>query len=324
MPDLSILIPARNEMFLKRTIDDILEHAEGDTEIIVILDGAWADPPIPDNDRVTLVYHPVSIGQRAATNEAARLSQAEYVMKCDAHCSFAQGFDVTLMAQCEHDWTIMPEMRNLHAFDWVCQKCGNRMYQGPYPPFCYKEIRKEEDQPKIKIPVCDNTTDFEMAMVWRPRAHTRNRHMRFDRDLHFQYWREYKERAGQGDLVESMSLIGACWMMDRDRYWELGGMDENHGSWGQMGTEIACKTWLSGGKLLCNRRTWFAHMFRTQKGFGFPYPMSHADTERARRYSRWLWNLEHPDEMPRWDKAIHPLSWLIERFAPVPDWSDDA
>ena len=49
MTDLSVLIPARNEMFLKNTIEDILTHAEGDTEIIAVLDGAWADPPLHDH-----------------------------------------------------------------------------------------------------------------------------------------------------------------------------------------------------------------------------------------------------------------------------------
>jgi len=48
MTDLTILIPARNEIFLLNTIQDILQHIEGDTEIIAVLDGAWADPPIPD------------------------------------------------------------------------------------------------------------------------------------------------------------------------------------------------------------------------------------------------------------------------------------
>ena len=38
--DLSILIPSRNEIFLKNTIDDILAHKEGRTEVIAILDGA--------------------------------------------------------------------------------------------------------------------------------------------------------------------------------------------------------------------------------------------------------------------------------------------
>jgi hypothetical protein len=301
MTSLSILIPSRNEIFLRRTIEDILSNAEGDTNIIAILDGAWSDPPIPDDPRVTLVYHPVSVGQRAATNEAARLSTADFVMKCDAHCMFAKGFDLDMMAHCEPDMTLVPEMRNLHAFDWQCNACGDRTYQGPEPTTCK---------------ACGASEGFEMVVVWKPRPHTRQRHMRFDRDLHFQYWRGYKSRAGDSDLVETMSLIGACWMMRRARYWELGGLDELHGSWGQMGTEIACKTWLSGGRLLCLRTTWFAHLFRTQPGFKFPYPLSGSQVEQARRHSRWLW------EGGNWEKAKYPLSWLVEKFAPVPGWED--
>ena len=47
--DLSILIPARNEQFLKNTVEDILKNKRGNTEIIVGLDGEWADPPIQDH-----------------------------------------------------------------------------------------------------------------------------------------------------------------------------------------------------------------------------------------------------------------------------------
>ena len=38
MPKLSILIPSRNEMFLAKTIENILENIEAETEIIVVLD----------------------------------------------------------------------------------------------------------------------------------------------------------------------------------------------------------------------------------------------------------------------------------------------
>ena len=92
--DLSILIPSRNELFLARTIQDILEHIEADTEVIAVLDGQWADPPVEDHPRVTLVYHPESVGQRAATNEAARIASGKYLMKVDAHCAFTQGFEI--------------------------------------------------------------------------------------------------------------------------------------------------------------------------------------------------------------------------------------
>ena len=97
MPKLSILIPARSEMFLAHTIEDITKNMRGDTEIIAVLDGAWADPPIKDHPKLTIIHHSEAVGQRAATNEAARVSQSKYLMKVDAHCSFDEGFDVKMM-----------------------------------------------------------------------------------------------------------------------------------------------------------------------------------------------------------------------------------
>ena len=44
MSDLSVLIPARNEMFLTRTVENLLENIEGDTEVIAICDGYWPEP----------------------------------------------------------------------------------------------------------------------------------------------------------------------------------------------------------------------------------------------------------------------------------------
>ena len=301
MTDLAILIPARNEMFLKRTIADILEHSEADTEVIAVLDGAWAEPPIPDDERVTILYHPVSVGQRAATNNAAKLARLRgipWVMKCDAHCSFGQGFDRILLEDIEPDVTIVPAMKNLHAFDWVCAN-GHRRYQGPSGP-C-----KECGEPT------------EMDVVWYAKPNPYTTSMRFDPDLKFQYWGGYKEKQS-GDVVETMSLLGACWMLSTERYFALNICDEQHGSWGQQGTEVACKTWLSGGRLLCDKRTWFAHMFRTQGGdFGFPYPLSGSAVNRARDYSRALF-LDG-----EWEGAKYPLSWLLEKFWPVQGWTEE-
>ena len=267
MTDLSILIPARNEMFLRQTIENILANIEADTEIIAVLDGQWADPPIADHERVTLVYHPESIGQRAATNEAARMAAGKYVMKVDAHCAFDKGFDAKLIAVCEPDMTVIPRMYNLHAFDWMCPACGYRSYQGPKPG------------------ACGCGSEMVMDIIWQPRKNTSSDFARFDRSLHFQYWREYRKRPeAKGDIADVMCCVGAAWMMERERYWQLGGMDENHGSWGQMGVELACKSWLSGGRQVVYKNTWFAHMFRTQPGFGFPYP--NPGVSKARDYSR--------------------------------------
>src|SRR5688572_17772670 len=95
--DLSVLIPARCEQFLPQTVADVLEHSKAETEIIVVLDGELPAEPIPQDQRVRVVYLPESIGQRAATNLAARLSEAKYVAKLDAHVSVAEGWDVELI-----------------------------------------------------------------------------------------------------------------------------------------------------------------------------------------------------------------------------------
>ena len=299
--DLSVLIPARNEIFLGRTIEDILHRSAANTEVIAVIDGCDVHGqvvPIPDDPRVTVIEYPKSIGQRAATNQAAKLSQAKYIMKCDAHCAFDKGFDQKLMDDCEHDWTVIPSMYNLHAFDWECKGGGERTYQGPPPETCKK---------------CHHDIHIR-KIVGKPRRKRYTKYWRFDEDMIFQYWGAYKDRPeANGRIIDVMSSIGACWFMERERFWELEGLDENHGSWGQMGTEIACKSWLSGGRHVVNTRTWFAHMFRTQKGFKFPYKLKGSDVQKARRYCCDLWKNN------KWPLQKRPLSWLIDKFDP-PGW----
>lgn len=133
MPDLSILIPARNEEWLQRTIKDIEDHKEGDTEIL------WEEDTEP-------------MGQRALTNKLARQSKAKYVMKVDAHCSFSQGFDVKMMEDIDDRTIMAPSMMNLHAYDWNCPE-HMRNYQGP--KCCDKAEKIEVWQPKYK-PILSN------------------------------------------------------------------------------------------------------------------------------------------------------------------------
>lgn len=304
--DLSVIIPARNEMFLNNTIDDVIEKKRGNTEIIVILDGGWPTIPVRQHADVTVIYHDQSVGQRAAINEAARLSNAKFIMKLDAHCIVDEGFDVKLMADCEPKWMVVPRMYNLHAFNWVCDVCGKKEYQGPTPIACFDSK-------------CDSK-DFHREMVWKPRLSRESKYYRFDENLHFQYWGEYGFRPeARGDIVDTMSILGACFFMHRDFFWEIDGCDEEHGSWGQQGTEMACKVWSIGGAVKVNKKTWFSHLFRTQGGdFGFPYPLSSKDVEKARARSRELWMKN------KWPKAIHDLNWLLDKFKPVPGWHDKA
>jgi len=303
---LSILIPARQEEWLAQTIQGVLAHTRDDTEVVAVLDGAWAAPPVPDHPRVTLLYVPVPLGQREATNVAARVATGQYLCKLDAHCAVDENFDEQVVAPYETgeiapDTVTIPRMFNLHVFDWQC-RCGARTYQGPKPETCA---------------TCHQPWQGERVVVWQPRWHRRTDFARFDNTLHFQYWPEYeKRREAEGDLADVLSSVGACWVMPRATFDALGGMDTRHGSWGQFGTEVSCKAWLSGGRQVVNKRTWFAHLFRTQPGFGFPYPQSGKQVDHARAHSRWLW-LEN-----RWEGQRRPLAWLLEKFWPVPGWDD--
>ena len=283
-------------MFLKRTIDDILEHIESDTEIIAVLDGAWTDPAIPQHERVTVVYLPESIGQRAATNLACKLAKGKYVMKVDAHCAFRGGFDKSMLKAFKRSGdnvTMIPIMRNLHVFDWVCPD-GHRRYQSP-EGVC-KDCGKE------------TTRD----VVWIPKTNPQSKAYCFDSTPHFQYDRPREE----GDLTESMSIQGSCFMMTREKYWELNVCDESAGSWGNQGIEVACKTWLSGGRVLVNHRTWYAHFFRVG-GIGFPY---HNPESKVQEAKKKIW--EHFFN-GKFKQQKYPVSWLVEKFYPVRGWSDE-
>lgn len=326
MKDLSILIPSRQEIFLKNTIDDILKNIEADTEIIITLDGAWAEPPIPQYERVNIIFVPQSIGQRAATNIACKIAQGKYVMKVDAHCSFDQGFDrkmIEAFKETDDNVTMVPMMRNLWAFDWKCHHCGWKKYQGPTPTKC--EHCGETTYIKRKmiwsITAKDNDTAFKQ---WKGHHSPKSVSYCFDTEPHFQYFEDYKHRPeyikdkGEKGITETMSLQGSCFMLTREKYWELNICDETVGSWGNQGIETACKTWLSGGRVLVNHKTWYAHLFRTQGGdFSFPYNQSDSEVSQTKQKIKNLF-FEN-----KWPKQVHSLSWLIERFSPVPGWGTE-
>jgi glycosyltransferase involved in cell wall biosynthesis len=306
--DLSILIPAKNEEFLGKTIENILENVEGNTQVIAVLDGYETEiPKIPEDERVLIIKNEVSEGQRKATNNACRMSNAKYVMKLDAHCAMDKGFDVKMLKAFEKtgdNCVIIPIMRNLHAFDWVC-KNGHRRYQGPSGECKECGLPTEKD------------------ILWIGKDNPQSTSYCFDEEPHFQYFNEYKKREEykemfQTGLTETMSIQGSCFMLTREKYWELNISDENLPSWGSQGIEVACKMWLSGGSVFVNHSTWYAHMFRTQGGdFSFPYENPGRNVEKAKKLMRELFFDN------KWEKQVRPLSWLIEKFWPIKGWTEE-
>lgn len=310
--DLSVLIPAREEEWLDLTIQDVLKNSEANTEIIAILDGYTPATLTPD-PRVFLIYNPISKGQRAAANQGARLARGKYLMKLDAHCALDKGFDRKMLEAFEKlgddDVTMIPVLRNLHVFDWVCPNGHNR-YQGK------DDVCKECGQKMTK------------KVLWFPKPSPARFTFTFDRTMHFQYWGDLAKRPenvrgvllkdGTYDtnLRETMSIQGSCFMLTKKRYFELDICSETFHSWGQQGVEVACKTWLGprNGRVISNLNTWYAHMFRTNQFGGFPYSNPQSKVDENREISRELFQRD------KWPQATKKFQWLLDKFNP-PEWT---
>lgn len=99
MKDLSILIPSKNEKYLLKTINGVKGNIEANTEIIWAEDGGE--------------------GQRALIRDLAELSDAKYIMKIDAHCTFSQGFDKILLEDMDSKTIMSPYMLPLDEESWT-------------------------------------------------------------------------------------------------------------------------------------------------------------------------------------------------------------
>ena len=262
MNKVSIIIPARNEPHLQKTIDSLLDSAQGEIEIIGVLDGYWPESIIRDDPKVILIHNSESKGMRSSINAGARIASGKYLMKCDAHCCFDNGFDVKLIKDCESDWTVVPVRYRLNVELWERE---NKLYEFQY-------IRKS--------------------------------------DLKGKDWPEYADRVKGQMIVDLMTSQGSCWFMHRKRFWDLGGLDEvNYGTMGKEAQEVCLKTWLSGGRMVLNRNTWYAHW---AKDVGL-YKDVKEEKHKSAEFTLHFWSgNDHGYK--------HSLSWLIEKFAPVPTW----
>jgi len=262
---ISVIIPAYKEPYLQQTIDSLLKSARGKIEVIAVLDGCWPDPIIKDDPRVHLIHFPEPRGMRTAINAGAKLAKGKYLMKCDAHCLFADGFDEVLKADCEPDWTVVPTRYSLDSNKW-----------------------------ERKI---DKKYEFEYIS---------------SDDLKGKRWPEYAKRVEGQEIVDLMTSQGSCWFMYWERFWELEGLDDiNYGGMGREAQEVCLKTWLSGGRMVLNRKTWYAHWSKSKKDIRF----SNRETKaKSVEFAKELWMHD------KWPKATRKLQWLIDKFAPVPTW----
>lgn len=285
---LSVIIPSRANSYLQETIDDLLKHAEEEIEIIAVLDGVWPEIPLKEDKRVRIIHHGTphnNRGMRDSINAGMALAKGKYVMKIDEHCSVDQGFDKKLKADCEDNWVVIPRRYRLLPETWTLENDGR-------PPVDYMYLAYPYERPFDKT--CG---------------------------LHGSEWK----RPERKDILidDTMSWQGSCYFMTKKHWDWLGGLDAtNYGQFTQEAQEIGNKTWLGGGRLVVNKKTWYAHSHKGSrgKGYGFSnqqYQEHMKGTERGRLFciDYWVNN--------KWEDRVHDFEWLLEKFWPVPTWPEN-
>lgn len=278
----SIIIPSRNEPYTVKTINDLLNKASGDIEIIVVLDGWWmSSSDIVLDPKVNYIHFSKPIGMRGCINAGVAISKGEYILKTDAHCMFSQDYDEVLKQDCKDNWVVVPTRKRLDPDKWQVIKDGR-------PDINYLYLANPDD-----------------PSVWGGKG------------LQAKEWREKNLDKSLDDIKgsELMSAQGSCWFMKKRYFAFLELMDEeNYGEFAKEMQEIGLKAWLSGGRLVRNKKCWYAHWHKP-KSHGRGYSLSRNEWKRGTAYTnKWL------DKVGvAWHKQTLPLSWLIKKFNP-PGW----
>ena len=278
----SIIIPSRNEQFLQKTIDDILAKAEGEIEVIAVLDGYQPDPSLKKDSRVRIVHHDKPKGLRLAVNAGVAVAKGKYIMKTDAHCLFDKGFDVKLAADCEKNWVAVPTRKRLDAEKWEVKDVGKPDIDYLYLSFVDSKSNWGVDGPGFA------------GIKWRQKNH---------------------DKALRKDLiVDCMTFQGSCWFMHKTYFYELELLDHgNYGYFGMEAQEIGFKAWLSGGRVIRNKKTWYAHLHKGHR-YGRGYVIGKGTLVKPTQFAnKWIIG-------EAWHKQTLDLKWLIDKFAPVPEW----
>lgn len=289
---LSLIIPSRNERFLCETIRDVLSKAVGPVECVVIADGYWPGDegktaPLPkeilNDKRVKILHHGKAQGMRPSINAAVQIATGEFLMKLDAHCMVAEGFDEVLKADHHEDnWLVVPRRYALEPVSWTFEE-GNPKY-----PVDYHFLSNAYERP-------DDPTCGMHGTPWTARRDAR-KHLLLD---------------------EEMSSQGSCWVIKRSLWDRLGDMEiERYGNFYMELQELGLKVWLGGGAIMVNKRTWYAHLRKGQR-FRRGYSLGVEGHRRGKEFGVDFWMKD------QWSGAVRPMRWLVERFAPVPSWPAD-
>lgn len=277
MAKVSVIIPSRNEKYLAKTVDDIFAKAQGEIEVVVMMDEQYQDITLRDN--LIILKKEEKPGLRSAMNQMIDAATGKYIMKLDAHCMLGEGFDEILKADCDDDWVVIPRRYSLVVDDWAINS-GRPIIDYEY----------------FVWPWVTSIHSVKTGGKWYQRAIDRKELL----------------------IDDEMAFQGSCWFTPKKHLRNIGGFSIETSTGDEFvceSEEMANKTWLSGGKVMVNKKTWYAHWHKGSAGRGYfinKWPM-----RRQRIFHNDYWMHD------KWPRAIHKMSWLVERFMTIPGWPED-
>jgi glycosyltransferase involved in cell wall biosynthesis len=287
---ISVIIPTDKDPYIYPTIKSLLDNAEGDVEVISVLDNFTPDPPIKENKRVRVIrVKSEQRGMRAAINTGIAAAKGEFIMKCDCHCLFAKGYDRVLSMNCAKNWLMIPRRYSLDENKW------ERINSRPVRDYHYLTF----PTPTSGYGVCISNQD------WLERAGQRS--------------------DSKYDIDDTMTFQGSCWFANKNYFLEhVGFLDdraETYGTFADEPQEIGLKYWLGGGENKIIKTTWYAHLSKQPRHYKAGIFSGALKRDNTAKHGR-TWSAKHwmNNEEPN---MIYPLSWLVEKFWPVPTWPED-
>lgn len=279
----SVIVPSRSEQFLVPTVRDLLAKARGDIEVIVVLDGYW-EHALAADPRMRILHRGEARGMRPGVNAALRMATGEYILKCDAHTMWAEGYDVDLRAAYhERNWVIVPRRYALDPEAWAIDE-SNRKY-----PIDYHYISEP-------FAAYGDSTPGLHGSAWTARRDARRAEV----------------------LDDELASQGSAYFVAREWFDRIGPLDSaSYGAFWHEMQEVGLKTWLSGGALKVLKSTWYAHLYKGRR-YGRGYSTRGMGHEDGTAFCTWFWMTDQP-----FQGRTRTLQSLIEQFAPVPTWPRD-
>lgn len=252
MVKLSIIIPSYKDPLLHKTIDSLLENTglkEDELEIIVVLDSYWPETPIRNDKRIKIIHSTHNLGMRDAINAGVSVAQGEFIARFDEHCMVAKDWDkIVIEGPFEDNWIMTLSRHELDPIKW--------------------EVMSQEPKNFAKLVICEDQSKRKFAAVT---------------------WRTRNKEFANVEIGETMGMQGSMWIMKKSwwdkviRELQTEGYEELY----QDSVEMTFKTWKYGGKLMLNKKTWYAHKHRS---FKRTHNINGEDSQRSFDYAIKIWN----------------------------------